>query len=167
MVTYPAARDLPRALVGWVTLLIVTREGGRRWKLRPSRRALVTLTHLRGHTALAKIATGSGISEAAAHVHVRGVPGHLAAKAFPFCLPCVARRPEYVLVDGAIARCNRAGDGRARTCAESHGPEVMKCARAWRLPSSSGPHAYACPHHRRSARKDTPDDSAANASKPY
>lgn len=96
MVTYPAARDLLRALVGWVTLLIVTqlivtREGGRRWKLRPSRRALVTLTHLRGHTALAKIATGSGISEAAAHVHVRGVPGHLAAKAFPFCLPCVAR----------------------------------------------------------------------------
>ncbi|MEV5646518.1 IS5/IS1182 family transposase, partial [Streptomyces flaveolus] len=29
MVPYPASLDLPHALVEWVTMLIVTREGGR------------------------------------------------------------------------------------------------------------------------------------------
>ncbi|MEU2930603.1 IS5/IS1182 family transposase, partial [Streptomyces sp. NPDC007251] len=30
MVPYPAALDLPHALVEWLTMLIVTREGDRR-----------------------------------------------------------------------------------------------------------------------------------------
>ncbi|GGV58432.1 hypothetical protein GCM10010245_91550 [Streptomyces spectabilis] len=30
MVSYPAALDLPHALVEWVSMLIVTREGDRR-----------------------------------------------------------------------------------------------------------------------------------------
>lgn len=44
LVTFPAALDLPHALVEWVTMLIVTREGDRRCKLRPSERARVPVT---------------------------------------------------------------------------------------------------------------------------
>ncbi|MGW1616679.1 IS5/IS1182 family transposase, partial [Streptomyces sp. NPDC002285] len=50
MVIYPVALDLPHAFVGWVIMLVVSRGGDRRCKLRPSQRAMVALVYLRGHT---------------------------------------------------------------------------------------------------------------------
>lgn len=111
MLTYPAALDLPHALVEWVTMLIVTREGDRRCKLRPSQRAMVALVYLREHITLTKIAAGFGISEATAHASVHSVTALLADKAPSLTRALRRARPDYVLVDGTIAECDRVGDG--------------------------------------------------------
>jgi hypothetical protein len=91
-------------------MLIVTREGDRRCKLRPSQRAIVALVYLREHTTLAKLAAGFRISEGTAHAYVHSVTTLLAARTPSLTWALRRARPEYVLVDGTIAECDRVGD---------------------------------------------------------
>ncbi|SHN30608.1 DDE superfamily endonuclease [Actinacidiphila paucisporea] len=69
--------------------------------------------YLREHTTLAKIAAGFGIGESTAHTHISGVVGLLAEREPGLLKTLREHEPDFVLLDGTLAECDRVGDGRA------------------------------------------------------
>lgn len=84
-----------------VTMLVVTREGDERCKLRPPQRATAALVYLGEHTTLAKIANGFGISESTADAFTSPVIDLLADGAPGLLKVLRESEADFVLQDSA------------------------------------------------------------------
>ncbi|KOG55481.1 transposase [Streptomyces virginiae] len=113
MVPGRAVLDVPRALVGWVAMLIVTREGDRRCRLSTSGRALAAPVYLKKIDTPTRIAAGFGISVGTAHAYVHSVVALLARRAPVLTAALRSSDAGYVALDGTLVECDRVGDSRA------------------------------------------------------